>query len=233
MIRQLRNKKVIFFDVGYTLDMPASGDWMFTNRFLAEAGDRLRERSREEVERARAAGLDFLAKNHLVTTVEAECEQFRRYYSIISDELDLGLTAAQLEETARDRACNMENYIPYPGLQEVLETLSKTHRLGIISDTWPSIEQQLEYIGVSRYFSFATYSCFVGTFKPDRRMYLDALKKSGCLAEQTVFIDDSPANLEGAAALGIMPVLIAANPASDVETSYLKIRDLRELLRED
>ena len=127
----------------------------------------------------------------------------------------------------------MENYVPYPGLQEVLETLSKTHRLGIISDTWPSIERQLDYIGVSRYFSFATYSCFVGTFKPDRRMYLDALKKGGCLAEQTVFIDDSPANLEGAAALGILPILIAANPASDVETPYLKIRDLRELLGEE
>ena len=30
MIRQLQNKKVIFFDVGYTLDRPASGDWMMT-----------------------------------------------------------------------------------------------------------------------------------------------------------------------------------------------------------
>ena len=39
--------------------------------------------------------------------------------------------------------------------------------------------------------------------------------------------------LDGAAALGIFPVLIAANPASDVETSYLKIRDLRELIREE
>ena len=26
----LKDKKVIFFDVGYTLDRPASGDWMFT-----------------------------------------------------------------------------------------------------------------------------------------------------------------------------------------------------------
>ena len=34
MIQLLRDKKVIFFDVGYTLDRPASGDWMLTNRFL-------------------------------------------------------------------------------------------------------------------------------------------------------------------------------------------------------
>ena len=29
----------------------------------------------------------------------------------------------------------------------------------------------------------------------------------------------------------LLPILIAANPASDVETSFLKIRDLRELIR--
>jgi HAD superfamily hydrolase (TIGR01509 family) len=230
MIHQLRDKKVIFFDVGYTLDMPASGDWMFTKRFLEEAGDGLKRRGDEEISRARDKALRFLAGNHLVTTVEAEIEQFYRYYSIISDELDLALSEEQLRQTARDRACNMANYVPYPGVREVLETLSRTHRLGIISDTWPSIEQQLEYIGVSRYFSFATYSCFLGVFKPDPRMYRDALAKSGVSAGKTVFIDDSVANLDGAAAMGILPVLIAANPASDVETSWLKIRDLRELL---
>ena len=34
MLDLLNDKKVIFFDVGYTLDKPASGDWMFTNQFL-------------------------------------------------------------------------------------------------------------------------------------------------------------------------------------------------------
>ncbi len=231
MISLLRDKKVIFFDVGYTLDAPASGDWMFTNRFLELAGERLKARSEAAVLEAKEAGLRYLAGNHLVTTVEAEEEQFFRYYSIISEALDLGLTEAQAREAGRDRARNMANYVPYPGIGEVLETLSRTHRLGIISDTWPSIEGQLEYIGVSRYLSFATYSCFLGTFKPDPRMYLDALGKAGVPAGETVFIDDSVRNLEGAAALGITPVLIAANPASDVETEYLKIRDLWELIR--
>jgi len=230
MIDQLRDKKVIFFDVGYTLDKPASGDWMFTNRFLREAGERLKRCSREEIDKAREAGLRFLAQDHRVTTVEAEISQFCGYYTLISDELGLGLSEGQREEIARDRACNMENYIPYPGIGEVLETLGRTHRLGVISDTWPSIGRQLEYLGIARYFAFETYSCYVGVFKPDRRMYLDALEKSGVPAEETAFIDDGVRNLDGAAALGIYPILIAANPASDVETSFLKIHDLRELL---
>ena len=231
MIDLLKDKKVIFFDVGYTLDAPASGDWMFTNQFLGLAGEKLRKKSKEEISKAFDAGLRYLTENHLITTVEAEIRQFYEYYSIISDQLDLAMSDENLNQIARDRACNMKNYIPYPGIVEVLSTLSKTHKLGIISDTWPSIEQQLEYIGAAPYLSFTTFSCFLGTFKPDRRMYLDALNKCGVPAQETVFIDDSSRNLDGAVAMGITPILIAANPASDVETNYMKIRDLRELIR--
>jgi HAD superfamily hydrolase (TIGR01509 family) len=231
MLDLLKDKKVIFFDVGYTLDAPASGDWMFTNKFLELAGEKLKQKTEGEIQRARDMGLRFLAKDHLIQTVEAEIQNFFEYYSIISDQLNLGLSEKERDQIARDRACNMNNYVPYPGIAEVLSTLSKTHKLGIISDTWPSIEPQLEYIGVSQYLSFCTFSCFVGVFKPDKRIYLDALNKCGVPAEKTVFIDDVVRNLDGAAALGITPILIAANPDTDVETNYLKIHDLRELTR--
>ena len=39
MNKVLVGKKVIFFDVGYTIDYPASGDWMFTCKFNEVAGD--------------------------------------------------------------------------------------------------------------------------------------------------------------------------------------------------
>ena len=39
MLKQLKDKKVIFFDVGNTLDRPASGHWMFTNRFYEVAAE--------------------------------------------------------------------------------------------------------------------------------------------------------------------------------------------------
>ena len=125
----------------------------------------------------------------------------------------------------------MNNYIAYPDVKKVLSVLSRSFKLGIISDTWPSIEQQLCSIGVREFFSTSTYSCFLGTFKPDKRMYIDALEKCGYPAEDTVFIDDSLRNLEGAAKLGITPILIAANPASDVDSPYLKIHSLSELLK--
>ena len=230
MIEILKGKKVIFFDVGYTIDHPASGDWIFTNKFYEFTGDKLKVCSPEQINKARALGMDYLVKNHLIRDEEEETEQFINYYRIVSESLHFDLTDAEITEIARDRTYNMDNYIIYPDAKRVIETFSNTHKLGIISDTWPSIENQLRTFGVRRYFSFVTYSFSLGTFKPDRRMYLDALGKCGHDAEEAVFIDDYFPNLEGAAKMGITPILIAANPESDVETSFLKIHSLSELL---
>ena len=226
----LSDKSVIFFDVGYTIDHPASGDWMFTNRFYEIVSERLNRCTEDQIRKAKSAGLDYLGKNHLVYNEEEEADQFYHYYRIVSTSLNLELTEEEIIAIAKDRTYNMDNYVIYPDAREVIQTLSRTYRLGIISDTWPSIENQLRTLDVRQFFSFATYSYSLGVFKPDRRMYLDALKKCGYDAKETVFIDDNPLNLEAAAELGITPILIAANPASDVQTPYMKIHSLSELI---
>ena len=230
MNERLSDKSVLFLDVGYTIDYPASGDWMFTKRFYESAGGKLNQCTADQIRKARAAGLDYLEKNHLIRDEEEEADRFYHYYRIVSEALQLKLTEDEIIAIARDRTYNMDNYVIYPDARKVIQTLSRTHRLGIISDTWPSIENQLHTLDVLQFFSFATYSFSLGVFKPDRQMYLDALQKCGCDAKETVFIDDSPQNLEGAAKLGITPILLAANPASDVETPYRKIRSLSELI---
>lgn len=230
MLELLQDKKVIFFDVGYTLDFPLSGDWMFTEKFYEIVSDKLEKYSFDEIKIARNKSFEYLENNHLVQTVEEEYHQFIHFYSDISKNLALGLTEDEIKEIAFDRTYNMNNYIVYPDVKKVLKVLSKSYKLGIISDTWPSIVQQLCSIGVADYFLTCTYSCFLGTFKPDERMYKDALNKCGFPAKDTVFIDDSPKNLEGAEKLGITPILIAANPASDVDSPYITIHSLLELL---
>ena len=229
MHRILSDKKVIFFDVGYTIDFPASGDWVFTNKFIELAGERLKQCSPDLILQAKTAGMRYLEYNHFIRDEKEEVDRFCRYYGIISDMLRLEMTKEDIAAAAMDRTFNMDNYIIYPDARKVIQTLSESYRLGIISDTWPSIGRQLKTLDVLQFFSFATYSFSLGVFKPDPKMYLDALQKCGCSAEETVFIDDSPANLAGAEVFGITPILIAANSASDVETHYLKIHSLSEL----
>ena len=166
----LSGKSVLFLDVGYTIDYPASGDWMFTKRFYELAADRMKQCAAEQIRRAWMTGVEYLLKNHAVRDEEEEAGQFYHYYRIVSEELGLRLTENELRRLAEDRTYNMDNYVLYPGAKEAIETLSKTYRLGIISDTWPSIENQLRTLGVLQYVSFATYSFALGVFKPDPRM---------------------------------------------------------------
>lgn len=229
-MKELENKKVIFFDVGYTLDRPASGDWMLTNHFFEAAGGKLVPYSTEQLGRAVRESFAVISGSHLLTTTDEEVRQMSTLYREISGRLRLGFTEDQIRDIAEDRTYNMENYIAYPDAREELKALSGRYRLGIISDTWPSIRAQLRFLELDSYFSFTTFSCFVGAFKPDPKIFADALNKCGCPPEETVFVDDSPINLKGAVQMGITPVLIAANPASDVETPYRKIRSLSELL---
>lgn len=232
MIKEIKDKKFIFFDVGYTLDKPASGNWLLTNKFNEIAKERIEKSSVEEIKKAIAKGIEYAAKHHLISTQEEEIDRFNHFYKIISDELELNLTNEEIIAISTDRATNMDNYIIYDDVIEVLTELKKHYKIGIISDTWPSITKQLKAICIYHFFDTYTYSFELGVFKPDKKMYYDALKKSGCKPEDTVFIDDSIENLKSAQEVGITPILIAANKASDVETTFRKIYCLKELLRD-
>lgn len=230
MLDILKDKKVVFFDVGYTLDYPASGDWILTNKFYEVAGDRIEGKSKEEIGEAARYAFQYLAKHHHLKGLQDEIDAFVRFFTDFSDYLKLGLTKEECECISKDRAGNMANYIAYEDAVPVLRELSKTHKLGIISDTWPSITEQLTVLGLYEYFSFFTFSCDLGVFKPDRRMYEDALAKAGCKGEDAVFIDDVIANLEGAAMLGITPIMITAHESPVIPDNMTVIKSLAELL---
>jgi putative hydrolase of the HAD superfamily len=52
------------------------------------------------------------------------------------------------------------------------------------------------------YFDALVLSHEVGARKPDRRIFEEARRRAGCAAEECLFIDDLPTNVEGARACG-------------------------------
>jgi glucose-1-phosphatase len=83
--------------------------------------------------------------------------------------------------------------------------LSKSQRLGLLSNTDPIHVEKLE----STYDFFAyfpkavrTYSCSIGASKPDPLIYREALQACKVRAEEAVYIDDIPAYVEAARRLG-------------------------------
>jgi len=227
----LKNKKFIFFDIGFTLDKPLSGDWMLINKFYEYGSDKLINKTNEEIIKAKKKAGIYNRDHHLCFTIEDEIDVFKHYYKIISDELDLGFKEKEINDISIDRATNMNNYVIYDDTVEVLKELSKYFELGIISDTWPSVANQLKYLGIYDFFKTYTFSFDLGVFKPNSLMYEDALKKCGYDPKDTVFIDDIIENLEGAECFGITPILITSKYECVPETKFHKINCLSDLIR--
>ncbi len=61
----------------------------------------------------------------------------------------------------------------------------------------------------------------VGCLKPDPRIYKEALAKADVLAEESVFLDDLPENIEGARAVGMNAILY--EPHTDLAAELEKI----------
>ena len=229
--------KGIFFDLGWTLVYPPSGDWEFTQPaqklFNWEVYQSL---PKERTAAVRKEANDYLEAHHLISTLEQEYDRMLQYFTIVAQKLpEVGATRQDIEATALEKVYQsqhtynlMEDAIP------TLEPLKGRYKLGIISDTWPSIVPVLDSFGILPYFDTITYSFQVGCFKPNPKMFEDALSKMGLPGEQCVFIDDTVKNLEGAAKLGIQPVQVRvkpdADPCPDGMLSIDKISGILDLL---
>lgn len=213
-MEKLKNIKGIFFDLGGTLLYPPSGSFMFSD--LAKkyfSPEKLSAMPQEKVKAAKDRAAEERAVEHStpILAIEEEYDIFLRYYTVLSAELGLGLTDEELKAVAEDKVYNKDdNYRLFDDTIDTLKALHGKYKLGIISDTWPSIVPLLEHFDILKYFDCTTFSFELGTLKPDQRMFRDAVSKMGLPPEQTVFIDDSPKNCEGAAQLGIVPVQICA-----------------------
>jgi putative hydrolase of the HAD superfamily len=198
--------KGILFDIGWTLNYPASGDWMLTSK----CGEfDFASVPRERTAAAFAEAANYLEKKHLIFTEDEEYEQFRHFYAMIANALpELGASAAQIDEIAYDRTYNDANYIFYDDVYPELERLAGEYKLGIISDTYPSTRRILKSAGIYDFFQSLTLSCELGVYKPHSRMYEHAAANMGLPPKEMLFIDDCADNLYAAQAHGIQTGLI-------------------------
>lgn len=83
-------------------------------------------------------------------------------------------------------------------------SLRPRYRTGIISNAWPDARAFLTSKPfISAAFEHLTLSAEVGVAKPDRRIYLHALAALGVAPPEAIFVDDMPANVEAANAIGM------------------------------
>lgn len=115
--------KGVFFDIGYTLCEPATGDWMFTHKFFdnIKIGS-LKNLPKDRIIMARQKSSKYLNDNHFLKTLDEEYEQNIIAYSIIAEEIpELNISNEKVREIAYDRTYNMSNYRFYYDVKQSIE----------------------------------------------------------------------------------------------------------------
>lgn len=91
-----------------------------------------------------------------------------------------------------------------PATADLLRRLRSRYPLYLLSDTNEiHFGYVRETVEVLRLFEEFIVSYQVGAMKPDSRIFREALRRSGLHPSACVFVDDRPANVEGAARLGM------------------------------
>ncbi len=97
--------------------------------------------------------------------------------------------------------------------KQTLQTLSKNHKLGLISNfTYaPVIYAGIRKVGINHFFDVVLVSDAVGWRKPHAKIFEEALKKLGVKAEETLYVGDSPdEDIKGAKQLGMKTVFVVS-----------------------
>lgn len=93
-------------------------------------------------------------------------------------------------------------------LASYIEKLHQRYKTALLSNASGGfLKPLLKRSGLANLFDEIIISSEVGIIKPDPRIYEYAVERLGVSVSQTVFVDDAPARVEGAAKVGIHTVL--------------------------
>lgn len=138
-----------------------------------------------------------------------EREFFIRYYYFLLKNEGVEKELDKRSRTLFDELwCNNDRLL-FPETVEVLEYFKeKGYKMGVISDTSPSLEYTLEQLGIAKYFTSFTASSLVGAGKPSPIIFNAALNAQEVSAAESIYVDDCKEEADGAREQGFTSFLI-------------------------
>lgn len=118
---------------------------------------------------------------------------------------------------------------PFEEVRTVLAYFKERgYKMGVISDTFPSLEESIKAMGLGEYFDTYTASEIVGVMKPDPLIYNTALESLGVKAEESIYVDDYDVEADGARNLGFLAFHIKRE--QEVDTNKWEISSLERII---
>ena len=215
--------KGVLFDSGDTLVYPLGGQWFpgptFHDILEAHGVDGL---DWSKLGQAARVGGAYLKAHHHLSTEEEERDRFQEFHEIALRELGLAEPSGELTRELAVAGVDGTNMEPYPDVYVSLERLSaRGLRLGILSDTWPSLDRKYREMGLRGFFVAFVMSALLGVTKPDERMYREGIDAMGLPVENLLFVDNLPENVRAAEALGMQGVVMARDGIESLATGSI------------
>ncbi|MEW6029256.1 MAG: HAD family hydrolase [Chloroflexota bacterium] len=130
----------------------------------------------------------------------------------------MGCSPAQAEALAPQASAHMrESYKPEVWIPPELRALLPSWKdagfvLGVVSNRDEPYAHVLEEMGLDAHFEFSLAGGEVNSFKPDPGIFLEALKRAGTSAYETMYVGDNYfADVVGSLRAGLRPVLYDPN----------------------
>ena len=173
---------------------------------------------------------DLLYGDRQLMTVENEIALWRVYFAEL-------LRAQGITEQISARADQLfdafwlKGSVVYPETVPVLDWLAAhNYRMGVISDTFPSLRLTLEAVGLDHYFDVFVCSDQVGVMKPEPLIYQTALHLMGVSAQESLYVDDYDVEADGARALGFTEFHVCRDGEPKEEWDIASLSEMIEIL---
>lgn len=92
-------------------------------------------------------------------------------------------------------------------LVNLIRSLRGNYHTGLISNAWDGMRPFLVKSNLLDLFETVVISAEVGVMKPEERIYRLALEQAQVKPEESVFVDDMPANIEACQQVGMQGIL--------------------------
>jgi putative hydrolase of the HAD superfamily len=226
--------KAVLFDSGRVLNGPRTGNWFLPPRFFDYVNRDVFESYPDKLlNKSFRKGMKYLLSKNLILSEEEELQHFCQFYRLFLLKLPgIDIGEYEISKIAEDTVLNDEKFLFYEDVIDVIPRLRQRYLLGVVSDTWPSLDRVFKNVGLREYFSSFVMSSVLGVTKPHAQMYKKALEELDLKPEQVLFIDDNVRNIKGARKLGIQTLLMLRTDHPDLRyTRHEHIHDLIDLVQ--
>lgn len=218
--------KAIFFDRDGTLTYFNKEKENWRDQKISEWSGKSFELSYEKMMNLFHAASE--GKTPWYRNIDDEREFFKRFYRHlligegVKEDID-----SRTDLLFSELWCNGDRVL-FPETIDVLEYFySHWYKIGVISDTSPSLEYTLQQLKIAKYFTSFTASSLVGAGKPSPVIFNAALNAQGVSVEQSLYVDDYKPEADGAREQGFTSFLI---DRSGNDTDKWCIKNLKQLI---